>query len=64
MNGFLLQEDSAKGLADKILEYVSLPENAKEQFLVESIKLTQTVHTYTNFKTQMENIWDKVLNAN
>lgn len=63
-NGFLLKEDSVKGLADKILEYVSLPENRKEQLSKESIELTKTVHTYSNFKDQMETIWDKVLNAN
>ncbi len=63
-NGFLLNEDSVKGLADKLLEYISLTETAKEKMSLESIALTKNVHTYASFKSQMETIWDSILNAN
>jgi len=62
-NGFLLSEDSAQGLANKILEYISLSETEKQKMSDSSIELTQKVHTYTNFKSQMETIWEDILNV-
>ncbi len=62
-NGFLLNEDSAQGLASKILEYISLAESNKETMYSASIELTKTVHTYQNFKSQMENSWEEILNV-
>lgn len=62
-NGFLLTEDSAQGLANKILEYISLSEAEKQNMATASIELTQKVHTYKNFKSQMETIWDTILNV-
>ncbi len=62
-NGFLLNEDSAQGLASKILEYISLAESNKETMCSVSIELTKTVHTYQSFKSQMENRWEEILNV-
>lgn len=63
VNGYLLEEDSVKGLADKMLEYINSTDAVKEKMSEESYQLTQTVHTYQNFRTQMENIWDTILNG-
>ncbi len=62
-NGFLLNEDSAQGLADKISEYISLADSNKQAMYSSSIELTKTVHTYQNFKSQMETIWEEIVNA-
>jgi glycosyltransferase involved in cell wall biosynthesis len=62
-NGFLLKEDSAQGLANRILEYISLSEVEKQAMYSSSIELTKTVHTYQNFKSQMESIWEEILNV-
>lgn len=63
VNGYLLEEDSVKGLADKMLEYINSTDAVKEKMAEESYHLTQTVHTYKNFRSQMETIWDAILNA-
>jgi glycosyltransferase involved in cell wall biosynthesis len=62
-NGFLLNEDTTKDLARKMLDYILLSDSRKEELSNASIELTKTVHTYVNFKSQMENIWHKILNA-
>jgi len=30
----------------------------------ESIRLTEEVHTFENFKSQIENFWDKTIHLN
>jgi len=61
VNGLLLSEDNYIGLSKKILEYVVLPEEAKERMYEASIKLTKEIHTFTNFNFQMESFWSKIL---
>lgn len=61
VNGFLLKKDNAAGLAEKILEYISLEDEKKESMSCESISLTEKIHTYRNFVSQMETIWDSIL---
>lgn len=59
-NGIFTKTDDAAGFADAILWYINHPEQ-HESMQRQSIRLTKEVHTFDNFKTQMENFWSKTL---
>jgi glycosyltransferase involved in cell wall biosynthesis len=61
VNGILLKEDTEKGLAAAIEYYLSHPE-MHETMGAESLKLTREVHTFQNFKAQIESFWQQTLN--
>jgi glycosyltransferase involved in cell wall biosynthesis len=63
VNGLLCEPDNEEGLANAIEEYIQRPEQ-HENMAKESIRLTEEVHTFKNFKTQIELFWDKTLNPN
>lgn len=60
VNGFLLKNDDEQGLADALENYILHPE-IHERMSKESIRLTKEVHTFDNFKTQIESFWEKTL---
>ncbi|MGZ3884304.1 MAG: glycosyltransferase, partial [Bacteroidia bacterium] len=62
-NGILLKQDNAEGLADALEEFITHPE-CHQPMGNESIRLTKEVHTFENFKHQMELFWGKTLNKN
>lgn len=62
-NGILLKEDNATGLAHAIREFIT-NQKLQNSMGAESIKLTKEVHTFSNFKTQMEDFWNAILNKN
>lgn len=63
INGILLKQDDENGLADALDYYIKHPE-LHESMAKESVRLTENVHTFLNFKIQMEEFWMKTLNAN
>lgn len=63
VNGLLLKEDNANGLAHAISTFIS-DQKLHESMGAESIKLTKEVHTFANFKVQMDNFWNNILNKN
>ncbi len=62
-NGILIKEDNEKGLAAAIGDFISNPA-FHEQMGLESVKLTKEVHTFSNFKRQIEQFWNNILNKN
>ncbi|MCW3077773.1 MAG: hypothetical protein JWO32_2382 [Bacteroidetes bacterium] len=62
VNGLLSQQDNEQGLAEAIEQYIEQSEN-HETMGKESIKLTTEVHTFENFKTQIEFFWSKILHT-
>jgi glycosyltransferase involved in cell wall biosynthesis len=60
-NGLLAEPDNEIGLANAIEFYIKHPE-LHESMAKESIRLTEEVHTFSNFKTQIETFWDHTLN--
>ena len=63
VNGVLTDSDTAEGLANAIEYYISNPQ-LHEAMRNESIRLTEEVHTFENFKFQIENFWDKTIHLN
>jgi glycosyltransferase involved in cell wall biosynthesis len=63
LNGLLCEPDNEEGLASSIEEYITHPEY-HESMANESRRLTREVHTFANFKTQIESFWDKTLQLN
>ena len=63
VNGVLTDSDTAEGLASAIEYYISNPQ-LHEAMQNESIRLTEEVHTFENFKSQIENFWDKTIHLN
>jgi glycosyltransferase involved in cell wall biosynthesis len=63
INGVLTDSDTAEGLASAIEYYISHPQ-MHEGMQNESIRLTEEVHTFENFKFQIENFWDKTIHFN
>ena len=63
VNGVLTDPDTAEGLANAIEYYISNPQ-LHEGMQNESIRLTEDVHTFQNFKLQIENFWDKTIHLN
>ena len=59
-NGFLLNPDNPKGLAEAMKYYIEHPEIHK-RMSDESIRLTKEVHTPENFIKQTDLFWEKVL---
>lgn len=60
-NGLLIDPDTEEGLANAIEYYITHPdEHAKMS--AQSRQLTETEHTFTNFKNQMEGFWKNILN--
>lgn len=62
VNGILLKKDNAEGLADALEKFITNPE-LHVKMGKESVRLTKEVHTFENFKCQMEEFWGKILNA-
>ncbi len=62
VNGILLKQDNENGLADAIEYYISHPE-IHSGMAQQSIKLTEEVHTFNNFKNQTESFWQKTLHS-
>jgi glycosyltransferase involved in cell wall biosynthesis len=63
LNGILLKEDNENGLAAAISDFISNP-SLHQKMGMESVRLTKEVHTFSNFKRQIENFWDNILNKN
>lgn len=61
LNGILTKTEDAAGFAEAILSYIQHPEH-HESMQRESIRLTKEIHTFENFKTQIEDFWSKTLN--
>lgn len=61
LNGLLLKEDNAQGLANAIEYYITHPD-LHAGMAGESIKMTKEIHTFENFKQQTESFWSKILN--
>lgn len=59
-NGLLLAEDSPKGLATAIKDYIE-NESAHEGMAKESVRLMKEVHTTDNFIKQIDAYWTKLL---
>ena len=62
VNGMLLKEDSPKGLAMAIKDYISLTNLQQEQMQKESLRLIKEVHTPEAFIHQIDNFWENVIN--
>jgi glycosyltransferase involved in cell wall biosynthesis len=60
-NGLLTEPDNEEGLALAMSYFIDHPE-LHENMARESIRLTEEVHTFSNFKTQIETFWDHTLN--
>lgn len=60
VNGILLKRDDENGLADAIGEFIQHPEWHRRMGQ-ESLLLTKEVHTFDNFKKQMESFWQQIL---
>lgn len=60
VNGLLTKTEDAQGFADAIAYYIRHPEQ-HEAMQQQSIRLTKEVHTFENFKIQMEEFWLKTL---
>jgi glycosyltransferase involved in cell wall biosynthesis len=63
VNGILAYPDTEEGLANAIEYYITNPQIHKSM-QNESIRLTEEVHTFQNFKSQIENFWDKTIHLN
>lgn len=63
VNGLLMKEDNEQGLADALYQFITHPE-WHASMSRESIRLTEEVHTYDNFKKQAEAFWSKTLQLN
>ncbi|MDX2171907.1 MAG: glycosyltransferase [Bacteroidota bacterium] len=61
VNGLLLKQDDEKGLAEAIEYFIKHPE-LHQSMSDESVRLTKEVHTFDNFKMQIESFWSKTLN--
>ncbi len=60
VNGILLKRDDENGLADALEYYISHPE-IHASMASEGIRLTKEVHTFNNFKDQIESFWNETL---
>ena len=60
INGLLLKQDNETGMADAMEYYIRHPE-MHDQMGRESVKLTKEVHTFDNFKKQIESFWGRTL---
>ena len=58
-NGFLLEEDTPECLSEKILEYISTP-SLQTKMSAESIHIAKNVHTYENFRQEINAYWANV----
>jgi hypothetical protein len=56
----LLKQDNELGLADSIEYFINHPE-LHQSMSNESVRLTEEVHTFENFKKQVESFWTKTL---
>ena len=61
VNGILLKSDNPTGLAKAIKWFINNPSKHSDM-AYESVKLTTQVHNFENFKSQMNFIWDQILN--
>ena len=59
-NGFLAKEDSAKGIADCLIEILANPERHQE-LMDHSRWMTENIHTPENFIKQCDEFWSKLL---
>lgn len=59
-NGLLIEPDNEQGLASS-LEYFLLNENLHKTMQSESLRLAYEVHTFENFKSQMNGFWNNIL---
>jgi glycosyltransferase involved in cell wall biosynthesis len=60
-NGFLVSENDTNDLAEKLANYIALPEEKKQDLGKESIRLIEEVHNFMNFRDQFEEYTQKVL---
>jgi glycosyltransferase involved in cell wall biosynthesis len=60
-NGYLLSEDTPKGLARKIKKYILLSNNDKINMQNQSLKLIKEVHNPKSFILQIEEFWITLL---
>lgn len=63
-NGYLLSEDSPKGLANKIKKYILLSNEDKINMQNQSLNLIKEVHNPKSFFLQIEEFWINLLKAN
>jgi glycosyltransferase involved in cell wall biosynthesis len=63
VNGILLKQDDEKGLADALNYFINHRE-LHEKMAIASLRFTENIHTFLNFKIQMENFWMKTLIIN
>jgi len=59
VNGYLAKEDTARGIAIAIKEYISNEKN-HVKMQDESIRLTKDIHTPENFIKQIDDFWNKL----
>jgi glycosyltransferase involved in cell wall biosynthesis len=59
VNGFLLKEDTPKGLADCLEAYIKVP-HKHDDLGKESHRLMTEVHNPTNFIHEIDSFWDQV----
>lgn len=58
-NGFLAKEDSAKGIADCLINYLKHP-TLHERMQKESVRICYEVHTANNFIKEIDDFWEKI----